>query len=295
MHTEQVTPRSRGLDLWPPLETLQAFYEGQLAAVAAIGPALGSLAGAVEAAAVRLAGDTGRLIYVGAGTSGRLAIQDAVELTPTFRWPEHRRALVLAGGAPALTGAVEGAEDDGADGASRITALAPGPADVAVGVAASGQTAFTRQALQAARSAGALTIGIANVADTPILAEVDRPILLQTGAEAIAGSTRMKAGTAQRAALTLFSSALMVHLGRVHDGRMVDVLATNAKLERRALAMVRDLTGADTARAEAALAEAGGHAKTAVVMLAKGIDAAGAARILDAAGGRLRHALAADP
>ena len=218
-----------------------------------------ALARAVEAAAPRLAVG-GRLAYAGAGTSGRVAVQDAVELVPTFDWPEERLVLLMAGGDAALLRSVENAEDR-TDVAHDL-----GANDVLVGVAASGATPFTVAAVRSARERGALTIAIANSVG-PLLAAAEIPVLIETGAEAIAGSTRMKAGTAQKVALNLFSTAVMVRLGRVYRGRMVDMQARNAKLRARAVRMLRELTGCSDERARAALTEADGKVKLAVLLV----------------------------
>lgn len=291
--TETASSRHRELDSWDSLTALTALWEGQMAAVAAIGPALPALAEAADAAARRLSAGTGRLLYVGAGTSGRLAALDAAELPPTFDWPYDRTGLLLAGGPGSLTRAVEGAEDDEAAAGQAATDLTVGPADVLIGLAASGGTPFTRAAIRAARAAGTLTIGIANSPGAPLLAEAEHGVLIETGAEAIAGSTRMKAGTAQKAALTLLSTAIMVQLGRIHDGRMVEMRPTNTKLQARACRMVAEIAGSPAAEAETALAAAGGHIKTAVVMLVSGLDAEAARALLSRHDGILRKALAA--
>jgi N-acetylmuramic acid 6-phosphate etherase len=205
--TEAVSRRSELLDTWDTPTILGALWEGQMAAVAALGPALPALARAVEEAAMRLAAG-GRLAYAGAGTSGRIAVQDAVELMPTFDWPEKRLVLMMAGGDAALVRSIENAEDRDDLAAATIERHAIGAADVLVGVAASGTTRFTVAAVQRARSRGAMTIAIANSQGSPLLKAAEFPVLVETGAEAIAGSTRMKAGTAQKAALNVFSTAL---------------------------------------------------------------------------------------
>jgi N-acetylmuramic acid 6-phosphate etherase len=260
--TEASDARYEALDTWDAPAILASLWEGQLAAVAALGPALPALARATEAAAARLAGG-GRLAYAGAGTSGRIAVQDAVELVPTFDWPEDRLVLLMAGGDAALLRSVENAED------SVHPEHSIGPGDVLVGVAASGTTAFTVAAVRLARECGALTIGIANSARTPLLDVAEFPVLIETGPEAIAGSTRMKAGTAQKAALNLFSTAVMVRLGRVYRGRMVDMQARNAKLRARAVRMLRELTDCSDAEARAALDTAGGKVKLAVLIVCR--------------------------
>ncbi len=291
--TELADPRYGDLDVWPPAVALAALFEAQLAAAAAVRAALPAIDAAVADSFSRLSAG-GRLVYAGAGTSGRLAVLDAVELGPTFDWPPERLVLLLAGGAAAITEAAEGAEDDG-DAARRAVAThAVGAADVVIAVAASGGTRFTCTVLAEAAARGALTIAVANSAAAPLLALAAHPILVATGAEPVAGSTRLKAGTAQKIVLNLFSTLLMLRLGRVHAGRMVDLRASNAKLRARALRMLIELTGAAPAPAEAALAAAGGNVKTAVLLL-RGLDPAAARAHLARHGGRLRAALAELP
>jgi N-acetylmuramic acid 6-phosphate etherase len=292
--TEQVSARYRDLDLWDSAQALEALWEGQMAAVAALRPALPALAQAADAAAARLLSGAGRLIYAGAGTSGRLAALDAAELPPTFDWPQERIALLIAGGTASLLRAAEGAEDDTAAALSGLEDLGPAPADVLIALAASGATPFPVAAVQAARAGGLLTIGIANSAGAPLLAAAEHGVLIATGAEAIAGSTRMKAGTAQKAALTLLSTLIMIRLGRIHQGRMIEMRPTNAKLLARARRMVAELTGAAPAEAATALERAGGSTKTACLMILRGLDAAAAEALLSRHAGILRHALA-DP
>ncbi len=290
--TEAFDPRLAALDTWPAPLVLQALWEGQLAAVAAIGPALPALARAAEAATARLrASATGRLAYAGAGTSARLAAGDGAELAPTFDWPEARLLLLPAGGTAALAHAVENAEDDRAAAAEAVRRHALGPLDVLVGVAASGATPFTVEAVARARAAGALTVGLANSPGSPLLDAAEHPVAIATGAEPIAGSTRMKAGTAQKIALTMLSTAVMVGLGRVHGGRMVDMRPRNAKLRRRAQAMVVEFGRVDPARASACLDAADGDVKRAI-LLARGLTASQAIEALARAGGILRRALA---
>ena len=291
--TEGGSPRHVALDSWSVRDQLDSLWEGQLAAVAAIGPALGALAEAVEAALPRLR-DGGRLVYAGAGSSGRLGAQDGAELEPTFDWPRDRLVLLIAGGVGALTRAVENAEDDAAAAIAQLEAETVGPDDVVIGIAASGGTPFTVAAVREARRRGALTIGLANSGGTPLLAEAEHPLLVATGPEAIAGSTRMKAGTAQKVVLNLLSTALMTGLGRVHAGRMVDMLARNAKLRRRAVAMVMELAGCGPAQAADALEATGNRVKPAI-LVALGLSASEASAALEQAGGRLRDALDSVP
>ncbi len=288
--TELISPRFRDLDAWPPATILQALWEGQMAAVAAVHAALPALERAVDASLPRLAGG-GRLVYAGAGTSGRIGVQDGAELPPTFDWPAERLVLLMAGGEAAFTRSIENAEDDRAAAETAIASHQIGLGDVVLGIAASGNTPFTVAAVTAARERGALTIGIANSPGGALLGACDHPVLVATGAEAIAGSTRLQAGTAQKVVLNLFSTLAMVRLGRVHQGLMVDMQARNAKLRLRAIRMLRALTGRDDADFDAALAEAGGRVKTAVLVL-QGLDRAAAERLLAQHGGRLRAALA---
>ena len=285
--TETVAARMRGLDTWTPELILQALWEQQLAAVAAVGPALPAIAAAAAAAVPRLLAG-GRRVYAGAGTSGRIGVQDGAELPPTFDWPAERLVLLMAGGAAAFTQAIENAEDDAASAEAAIAAHRVGPQDVVIGIAASGSTPFTTVALAAARQRGALTVAVANAVGT-LLAVAEFPILVETGSEAVAGSTRLKAGTAQKVVLNLFSTLVMIRLGRVHDGLMVDMQARNAKLRARAVRMLRQLTDCDEAAAVAALGRTGGRVKPAVLAVF-GSDAPDA--VLDRHDGSLRAALA---
>ena len=285
MSTERASPRYSGIELWSPAEILEAMVEGQFIAVAAVRAARGALEAAALAIETRLK-DGGRLVYVGAGTSGRLAVQDGAELLPTFGWPADRLLLLLAGGDAALLRAVEGAEDDAEIAAELVRRHAIDARDALVAVAASGTTPFTVAALRAARARSALTIGIANNPDTPLLAEAEHPVWLDTGPEAIAGSTRMKAGTAQRVALTLLSSLVMIRLGRVYRGLMVEMRAVNSKLARRSEAILQELTGCDREAAHDALRRAEGDLKAAILLLG-GCEPSEAVAILARTGGRL--------
>jgi N-acetylmuramic acid 6-phosphate etherase len=288
MDTEKTLRRYRDAASWPPEEALAAMLDNQFGAFAAMRLALPALAAATIAAAERLR-VRGRLIYTGAGASGRLAVQDGVELHPTFGWPADRLVYVVAGGDRALTRSVEGAEDDAATGMREATALRPTANDVLVAVAASGTTRYTRAVLDSARAAGALTIAMANNPGAPLLDGADHAVLLHTGPEFLAGSTRMTAGTAQKIALNLFSTGLMTQLGRVYQGYMVDMVPSNAKLVERARRMVAAITGVAQARATTAWDEAGGCVKVAVLIL-DGLTRAEAEARLAAAGGRLDRA-----
>jgi N-acetylmuramic acid 6-phosphate etherase len=291
LSTEGFDPAFADIDDWPVERILDGLLDHQAAAIAAVRRALPALTRAVNAAEPRLAAG-GRLIYVGAGTSGRLGTQDGAELTPTFSWPRERTVFLMAGGDAAFTRSIEGAEDDAAAGAARLRACAPTRDDVVVALAASGTTPFVIAAVEAGREAGALTIAIACNVDTPLLRAGEVAVLLDTGPESIAGSTRLKAGTAQKAALNLLSTTLMIRLGRVYRGLMVEMQASNEKLRRRGLRMLMRLGDCDEPAARAALDAAGGDLKRAILILLDGIDDAEAARRLAAAGGLVRRARA---
>jgi N-acetylmuramic acid 6-phosphate etherase len=291
MATEEVDPRFADLDAWSLTSSMEAMWEGQLAAVAAIGHALPAITAATEAAKAAL-GDRGRIVYVGAGTSGRVAVQDGAELTPTFAWPNERVRFIVAGGDSAFVTSVEGAEDDVDDAVTQVNAARLTPSDVVIGVAASGTTPFTVAALQQAGSSGAVTIGVANNPNTALLASAKFPILVETGRELIAGSTRMKAGTAQKVVLNLISSGIMLRFGRVYRGMMVNMPPTNAKLKRRAEAIVAQIAHCDLSHAARSLEQADGDIKTAV-LLTLGVGRVDAETILRNCDGNLRRVFAA--
>ena len=290
MSTERPSPRYSEIDSWEPGDALEAMIDGQFAAVAAVRAARSAIEQAAKEMETRLR-YRGRLIYVGAGTSGRLAAQDGAELMPTFNWPRERLVLLIAGGAPALTQSIEGAEDQIDQGTQLIRDHKVDPKDVLIAVAASGTTPFTLAAMREGKRAGALAVGIANNRGTPILQEADRAIWLDTGSEPIAGSTRLVAGTAQKVTLNLLSSLLMILLGRVYGGLMVDMQATNEKLLRRSEDMVVRLAGGTRDEAREALGRAHGSVKLAI-QLSHGCDLPTATALLDRGGGQLRKALA---
>jgi N-acetylmuramic acid 6-phosphate etherase len=290
METERHSPRYSAIEAWSPGDILEAMIEGQFAAVAAVRTARPALAGAALAIELRLR-DGGRLTYAGAGTSGRLAVQDGAELMPTFSWPQERLLLLIAGGREALVQSVEGAEDESEEAIRLVERCEIDRHDVLIAVAASGTTPFTLACLREAKQRGALTVAIANNRDTPLLAEADHPIWLDTGPEPIAGSTRMKAGTAQRIALNLLSSLVMIRLGRVYRGLMVDLKAVNKKLIRRGEKILLELSGRSREEVHEALHQAGGNVKTALLLL-EGCDLEEAARMLNRSGGRLHEAKA---
>ena len=289
MNTERACPRYSSIDLWDAPDILDGIIEGQFAAVAAVHAARPAIEAAAIAMEERLR-DRGRLVYIGAGTSGRLAVQDGAELIPTFGWPEDRLLLLIAGGQDALLRSVEGVEDDVGHAAQQIECYNIGADDVLVAVAASGTTPFTLACLRQGRRRGALTVGIANNSGTPILTESDYAIWLDTGCEPIAGSTRLKAGTAQKITLNALSSLLMILLGKVYEGLMVDVRVLNEKLLRRSEEMLVQLTKCTRSEASDALRRAGGSVKLAALLL-HGCELEEATQLLNCSGGRLRGAL----
>jgi N-acetylmuramic acid 6-phosphate etherase len=288
--TEARNPASRDLDRLSTLEFVRLMNAEDSAAVAAVGRAGEAIARAIDAAASRLARG-GRLIYAGAGTSGRLGLLDAVECAPTFNVPDGRVIGLIAGGERAFVKAVEGAEDSAELGAADLAALGLNTADVVVGIAASGRTPYAIGALRHARTCGALTIALACNAGSAIAALADHALEVVTGPEVLTGSTRLKAGTAQKLVLNLLSTGVMVRLGKTYGNLMVDVQATNAKLLARSRRIVAQATGLDAGAAARALEAAAGEVKTAIVAVRLGLDPSQARVRLAAAAGRVREAL----
>ena len=289
--SERQTEKSgsyQGIDTWPDERILDALLSGQERAIAAVRQASPSIAQAATVLAQRLAGG-GRLAYAGAGTSIRLAVQDGSELPATFGMPEDRLLYFIAGGRAAMFDTLADAEDDEADGAAQANVCEPG--DTLIAVAASGSTPFTVAAARRAREKGAFVIAIVNNPGSRLADVADLEILVASGPEVIAGSTRLAAGTAQKAALNLLSTLTHIKLGAVHDGLMVHVEAGNAKLRKRAAGIVAAIARVDEARAHAALDAADGKVKPAVVLCAGAKDIAAAQRLLAAANGNLRLAM----
>lgn len=263
--TERVHPRSEDLDLLPTLDVVRRLHREDLRAVRAAGRVSRRIATAAEIVAAALAGG-GRLIYVGAGTSGRLGVLDAAECPPTFGTSPRQVVGVIAGGARALQGAVEGAEDDPGAGAAALARLGIGPRDVVCGISASGRTPFVLGALDWARRRRARTLLVCCSPQATRGVPAGLVIAADTGPELVAGSTRLKAGTATKLILNALSTAAMVRLGKVYRGRMVALRPTNQKLRARALRILRELTEVSEARAGRLLAEAGGDVRIAVAM-----------------------------
>jgi N-acetylmuramic acid 6-phosphate etherase len=289
MNTERPSPRYSSIDIWDVPDILDSMIEAQFAAIAAVRAACPAIESAAIAMKERLQ-QRGRLVYIGAGTSGRLAVQDGAELVPTFGWPGDRLLLLIAGGQDALLQTIEGAEDDVDQAVHLIGRHQINVEDVLIAVAASGTTPFTLACLREGRRRGALTVGIANNRSTPILQESHHAIWLDTGCEPIAGSTRLKAGTAQKVTLNALSSLLMILLGKVYQGLMVDVRISNEKLMRRGEHILVQLTGCSHNDAHDALSRADGSVKVAALLL-RGCELEEATKLLNRSGGQLRAAL----
>ena len=284
--TEAENPQTVGLDALDTQALLEVIVSDQRAAVDAVLAQTGPLAFAVDAIAARL-DRGGRLHYVGAGTSGRIATLDAAEMPPTFGTPAKLVQAHVAGGPPALVNAIEGAEDD-ADAGDALARDCFHSNDAVIGLSASGGAAFVVSAIERARATGALTIALTSSASSTLARTAEICVAFDTRAEVLAGSTRLKAGTAQKIALNAISSAVMVRLGKVHGNLMVDVVATNRKLRARALRLVQQIAGLDEARARELLDAAGGNVKVAIVMDRQSVDARQARSLLDRRGGVLR-------
>ena len=289
--TELRNPATADIDQLSTVDVLRMINAQDASVPAAVARVLPQLARLVDFAVEALSAEH-RIHYVGAGTSGRLAVLDAAELVPTFNIPPDWFVAHHAGGSNALLRAVENAEDDAEAGAARITGHAEA-GDVVIGLTASGRTPFVIGALAAARRLGARTALVSANPGAPANLDVDVPIAVDTGPEVIAGSTRMKAGTAQKLVLTSFSTATMVRSGRTYSNLMVSMRATNAKLRGRTLRILREATGAPEQACVEALARAHGDLKVAVVQLLSGVDSGRAAEALTEAKGHVRTALLA--
>jgi N-acetylmuramic acid 6-phosphate etherase len=292
LNTETPNVLHTELDTYATAELAAALIDDQFIAVQAVRVAAPQIAAAIDAALPRIEAG-GRLVYVGAGTSGRLGVLDGVELLPTFSWPNERAISLIAGGKQAMFVAVEGAEDDTEQGAIDIRELHLNKDDVVLLIAASGATPYVLGALQAARASGALTVGFANNPDAPVTRCADIGITLNTGSEIISGSTRLKAGTSQKIALNTFSSALMVKLHKVYGNLMVDVKPTNIKLLRRTVSLTMHATGKDEQTCRKVLEECDFHVKTAIVALQNNISVVTAEKLLALYQGDVRKALEA--
>jgi N-acetylmuramic acid 6-phosphate etherase len=287
MQTEQSNVNTRNIDQLSTLEMLRVINNEDRRVAEAVAEALPAIAEAVDLIAERLAAG-GRMYYVGAGTSGRLGVLDAVELVPTFGLKPDRVQALLAGGLNVMTTSSEGAEDDRQAARDDLEAAGVSAGDVVVGIAASGRTPYVLAAIEHARQLGAATVGISCNAPAPLLDAAQVGIGVTVGPEVIAGSTRLKAGTAQKLVLNMLSTASMIKLGKVYGNLMVDVQVTNDKLERRAIGIIAQIAGVDDDTAADLLRRADRNVRVAIVMGRRGVDAAEARRLLESAGGHLR-------
>ncbi|MDQ6929961.1 MAG: N-acetylmuramic acid 6-phosphate etherase [Candidatus Eremiobacteraeota bacterium] len=287
--TESVNPRTRGLDAFSSSDLVNVLIEEHHVAVDAVYAVREAIAAAVDIIAPRLRSG-GRLHYIGAGTSGRLGYLDASEAPPTFGTSPDLVCAHIAGGPAALTRAIEGAEDNGDLAADEMRDHVAAN-DVVIGLSASGNAAYVVAGLLTARASGAWTLSVTNSSGSKLEKVADRSIVLNSGPEPLTGSTRLKAGTAQKVFLNTLSTAVMVRLGKVHDNLMVDVVATNEKLRERAIRLVATLAEVDAARAAELLAAAQGRVKVAVVMSTRGVEADAARACLESNGGSLRACL----
>ncbi|WP_043639172.1 N-acetylmuramic acid 6-phosphate etherase [Nonomuraea candida] len=290
LSTEQSDPRYSQIDRLPTERIARLMNQADAAVPAAVAVAIPAISAAIDAISDRMA-QGGRLLYVGAGTSGRLAVLDASECPPTFGTDPSLVQGVIAGGPEALTRSVEGAEDDAEAGAAALKDLEVGPLDSVVGVSASGRAPFVLGALAEAAARGALTVALSCNDDAPLSAAAEHAIEVVVGPEVVTGSTRLKAGTAQKLVLNMISTISMVKLGRTYGNKMIEMSAMNSKLAGRAMRIVSDITGADRETAGAALDAAGGQAKIAVLMIRHGLDAEAARELLESHGERLSDAL----
>ena len=288
--TEQRNPRSRGLDRKSTLEILRVLNREDARVALAVRRELPKIARAVDAI-VKSFRNGRRLFYVGAGTSGRLAFLDAAECPPTFGTPPKMVQAIIAGGSRAVRGAVEGAEDSAENGARDLRKAGVKRGDAVVGLAASGSTPYVLGALRFAKKCGAAAIGVTSNPKSPLARAADIAIVPDTGPEAIAGSTRLKAGTAQKMVLNLLSTASMVRLGRVYENWMIYVALTNQKLRQRGARILEEASGASVSNAQRALRQAQHDLPVALVMLNTGANVRDARRRLQQSGGNVRQAL----
>ncbi|MER6945877.1 N-acetylmuramic acid 6-phosphate etherase [Nonomuraea sp. NPDC000554] len=288
--TESTDPRFSGIDRMSVAE-LAATMNGADATVPdAVAKALPEITRAIEATSERMKAG-GRLVYVGAGTPGRIGVLDASECPPTFGTPPEQVFAIIAGGESAIVSPFEGAEDDQDAAVTAIDAAGIGPLDTVVGIASSGRTPFVLAAVRRARERGALTVGLSCNTGSPLSEEAEHAIEVLVGPEVISGSTRLKAGTAQKLVLNMFSTIVMVQLGKTYGNLMVDVKASNGKLRERAVGIVRTITGAGRDQALTVLRQNGFNVKQAVVASRFDLSPQDAAARLARSGGRLRAAL----
>lgn len=291
--TESSDPRYSKIDTLPVADLAAIMNDADATVPGAVRKALPQLVPAIEGIADRMARG-GRLLYVGAGTPGRLGVVDASECPPTFNTDPDQVTGIIAGGPAAILNAVEGAEDDESAGVSAMDEAGVGMLDSVVGIASSGRTPFVVAAIARARELGALTVGLSCNTDTRLSAAAEHAIEVPLGPEIVSGSTRLKAGTAQKLVLNMISTITMIRLGKTYGSLMVDVRATNEKLRERAIRIVKLITDADREQALGTLEQVSFDVKLASVMIARGVGEQGARALLDGANGRLRQALEAE-
>lgn len=290
LDTERSDPRFAGIDSLPVADLALLMNQEDQTVPHAVAACLPQIVPAIEATADRMSRG-GRLVYVGAGTPGRIGVLDASECPPTFSTPPELVFAIIAGGPGAIVAAIEGAEDDAEAGRHEIDRAGIGEHDTVIGIASSGRTPFVLGAVSRARARGALTVGLSCNVETPLSAEVEYPIEVRVGPELVSGSTRLKAGTAQKLVLNMFSTISMIRLGKTYGNLMVDLRPTNAKLRARAIRMVATICGESEDEAEQVLRAVDFDVKRACIMLRLGVDEQEASIRLAAASGRLRDAL----
>ena len=288
--TEADDPRFALLDATSVADLAAIMNDADATVPGAVRRVLPDIVAAIEAISARME-TGGRLIYIGAGSAGRMGVLDAAECPPTFNTAPGQVLALIAGGSAAVVDPVEGAEDDASAGARAVDEAAVGPLDTVVGIASSGRTPYVLGAVAQARQRGAVTIGLSCNTGTKLSASVDHPIEIELGPEVVAGSTRLKAGTAQKLVLNMMSTIAMIRLGKTYGSLMVDVRATNHKLRERAIRIVTSIAQVPPETAAATLEVVGMDVKLASLMLATGDDEASSRARLAAAGGRLRTAL----
>lgn len=292
MRTEALHKSAEGLDIQPPHVVLSALADAQIEAAEAVRNSVPQIAAAARLIADKLA-TGGRLVYAAAGSSGLMALADALELPGTFGIARDRIVILIAGGDEALHNLAGGPEDDTAEAEHAVADADVGPADCLIAISASGSTPYAVRALEVAKARGAATVAIANNRNAPLFGKADVAVLIETPPEVIAGSTRMGAGTAQKIALNMMSTLAAIHLGHVHDGYMVSLTADNRKLRGRAARIVSAITGRSKDEAEALLERGGGQVKTAILLAAGAASADAARKLLEGTGQKLRPALSA--
>ncbi len=291
MSTERRNPRSVDIDLFPTERILKIINAEDASVAGTVGAAIPEIAKTIDLA-VEAINHGGRIVYVGAGTSGRLAVLDAVECPPTFSTPPEWVQAVMAGGVRALTQALEGSEDDREKAATDLKAKRISKNDLVIGIAASGDTPYTHAALEYAKTKNSKTVALVSISNSPMSRTADVTICIEVGPEVITGSTRMKAGTAQKMALNMISTGTMIRLGMTYSNWMINVSMSNRKLQDRGTQILQEILGVKTDEAARLVEASQGKLKVAVIMGALGCTKAEAEKHLEASGGNLRKIIA---